>query len=320
MAVTPVQVPVSTSVPTLTLAAGSAGGLAAASTIDPVNDYLSIYTASSVATQGISRNTLLGITGSPVGTNDSQTLTNKTLTNPTINAATLSGNFIGTYTLAGTPTFPASVATLTGSQTLTNKTLTSPTITSPTITNATISSDALTGFTVANSGTLLGISVAGGVVQTANSVLGAAITNSSVTSSKLNLGLQTSNNVTSATTTSGTYVTQLSDSVTNAVTVTIGTNGLALVIVSFFGFVTGNTADLYASFVASGTNTVAVSDNNAVVYGVGPSGGGSGVNAGTSKITTLTGLTPGSTTFTLQYRATGGTLTASQRSITVIPF
>lgn len=36
-----------------------------------------------------------GLTGSVVGTTDTQTLTNKTLTNPTINGATFSGNVTG---------------------------------------------------------------------------------------------------------------------------------------------------------------------------------------------------------------------------------
>lgn len=42
-----------------------------------------------------------GLTGSIVGTSDSQTLSNKTLTSPTINAGALSGTFTGTPTLSG---------------------------------------------------------------------------------------------------------------------------------------------------------------------------------------------------------------------------
>ena len=61
-----------------------------------------------------------------VGTDATQTLTNKTLTAPV-----LSGTITGTYTLGGTPTFPSTVVTTTGTQTLTNKTLTSPTLTTP---------------------------------------------------------------------------------------------------------------------------------------------------------------------------------------------
>ncbi len=51
-----------------------------------------------------------------------------TLTNKTITAPVLSGTVTGTYTLGGTPTFPSTVVTTTGTQTLTNKTLTAPTL------------------------------------------------------------------------------------------------------------------------------------------------------------------------------------------------
>lgn len=76
-----------------------------------------------------------GITGSFVGTTDTQTLTNKTVTGGTVNATTLQQG--------GVP-----AVTTTGTQTLTNKTLTSPaintaTITSPTITVAAAGSIAL---------------------------------------------------------------------------------------------------------------------------------------------------------------------------------
>jgi hypothetical protein len=170
MSVVPTNVAVGTSVPTLTLAAGTTGGVAVANSIDAANDYLLIYTASAIATQGINRNTLLGLSSAPVGINDSQTLTNKTLTSPTINGATLSGTLSGTYTIGGTPTFPSSVATLTGSQTLTNKILTSPTINAPTITNATISADTVSGFTTSNTGTIYGISVTTGAISSALSL------------------------------------------------------------------------------------------------------------------------------------------------------
>ena len=139
--------------------------LPVANSIDPVNDYVPIYTASATATQAINRNTYLNLSSQPVGLTDTQTLTNKTLTSPTISSPTLSGTTAGTFTLGGTITFPTSVVQLTSTQTLTNKTLTSPTINSPTITNATISADAITGYTTSNSGTIYGISVSTGNVS-----------------------------------------------------------------------------------------------------------------------------------------------------------
>jgi len=154
--------------------------LPTASTIDATNDILPIYTSSSAATQGINRNTFLNLSSAPVGLTDIQTLTNKTLTSPTINGATLSGTISGTYTLGGTPTFPSTVVSTAGVQTLTNKTLTSPTINSPTITNATLTTDTVTGYTVSNSGTVYGIPITTGVINTAGTINGASLVASSV--------------------------------------------------------------------------------------------------------------------------------------------
>lgn len=52
-----------------------------------------------------------------------ESLSNKTLASPV-----LSGTITGTYTIGGTPTFPATVVLTTATQTLTNKTLTAPII------------------------------------------------------------------------------------------------------------------------------------------------------------------------------------------------
>ena len=159
-----------------------------ASTIDAVNDELVIWTNSLSAVQNINRNTFLNLSSQPVGLTDSQTLTNKTLTSPTVSSPTLSGTLAGTYTIGGTPTFPASVTQNTVSQTLTNKTLTSPTITSPTITNATISADTLTGYTVSNTGTIYGIPVTTGVINTAGTINGASLVANSVTNASILTG------------------------------------------------------------------------------------------------------------------------------------
>ena len=172
--------------------------LTAASSIDPIADYLPIVTANINTTQKINRNTLLGITSSPVGISDTQTLTSKTLTSPTISGPTLSGTVTGTYTLGGTPTFPSTVVLTTGTQTLSGKTLTSPTINSPTITNASISADTLTGYTTSNSGTIYGLSVTTGKISgtsiTSSTITGSQIAPSTIATSNIASGVLAYNN------------------------------------------------------------------------------------------------------------------------------
>lgn len=160
--------------------------LPTAVSIDGVQDILPIYTNSATATQGINRNTLLGLASAPVGLTDTQTLTNKVLTTPTINGATLSGTLSGTYTIGGTPTFPNTVVSTTGSQTLTNKVLTSPTIT-----NASLTADAITGFSSANTGSIYGISVTSGTINSA-AITSASIADSLITPRMLLTGTGTS--------------------------------------------------------------------------------------------------------------------------------
>jgi hypothetical protein len=75
----------------------------------------------------------------PVGTTETQVLTNKDLSSATNTLSTSVVTLTGTQTLtnkdlsSSTNTLSTSVVTLTGSQTLTNKTLTSPVITTPTV-------------------------------------------------------------------------------------------------------------------------------------------------------------------------------------------
>jgi hypothetical protein len=77
-----------------------------------------------------------GLTGTVVGTTDTQTLSGKTLTTPMVNGATISGTVTSTATITGGTVNATTLqqggvqaVTTTGSQTLSNKTLTSPTIT-----------------------------------------------------------------------------------------------------------------------------------------------------------------------------------------------
>lgn len=144
--------------------------------VDRAADYFEIADASdSNASKRTSINSMLDLTSHPVGINDVQTLTNKTLTAPTISGPTLSGTISGTYTIGGTVTFPSAVATLTGSQTLTNKTLTSPTITSPTITNPTLTVDTISEFTAANGVVIDGVTLKDSNVSATNVTAGGTL-------------------------------------------------------------------------------------------------------------------------------------------------
>jgi len=158
-------------------------GLDPIPSVDRATDLLYIVDTSGGSSNRVTPNTLLGISGSPVGTTDTQTLTNKTITSPTVSSPTLSGTISGTYTFGGTPTFPSSVVTLTGTQTLTNKTLTSPTINTPTISNASITADSVSGHTSANTGSVYGVGITSGVITGANSVSGGALTANSINAS-----------------------------------------------------------------------------------------------------------------------------------------
>lgn len=159
--------------------------------VDRAADLLYIVDTSAGTSNKVTPNGLLGITGAPVGDTDSATLTNKTITSPNISGPVLSGTVTGTYTIGGTPTFPSSVVTLTGSQTLTNKILTSPTINTPTITNPTLTTDTVSEFTSGNGVNVDGLNIKDSKLNTANSVVTASITDAAVTPAKLVAGTGT---------------------------------------------------------------------------------------------------------------------------------
>jgi hypothetical protein len=97
------------------------------------------------------------------------------------------------------------------------------------------------------------------------------------------------------------------------VTVTIPASGKALVILTgqLFGS-TGNSA-AFMSVAVSGATTVAASDANSLRVA-----GNDAVRASATAL--ITGLTPGSNTFTAKYKQVGsGTATFSDRNIVVIP-
>lgn len=132
--------------------------------IDRAADKLFVLDATGPTNGMNTINSVLGITGSPIGTTDSQTMTNKTITAPAISSPVVSGTITGTYTIGGTPTFPSTVVLTTGTQTLTNKTLPSAVIDQATITRPTLSLDAIAEYTAAAGVTVDGMLIKDGTV------------------------------------------------------------------------------------------------------------------------------------------------------------
>jgi len=116
-----------------------------------------------------------------------------------------------------------------------------------------------------------------------------------------------------ATTASTSYVTGMTgDGTALSVTLTTGTTALVMISGQIFNSGAGNAS--YISVSVSGATTLAAADAQSAAANVG------GVNYGQSLNRTqiITGLTPGTNTFTLNYRVGAGTGSHNNRDITVV--
>lgn len=162
--------------------------------IDGAADFLAIDTASPSATNKISRNILLGVTGQPADISSVQTFTNKVIGNT--NTVTLKDTLftlqddgdtskqakfqLSGFTTATTRTFTLpnvtdTLVSLTATQTLTNKTITAPAITGGTIDNSTITVDSIAGHTSSTIVTVANLQISNGVLNSANAVTATSI-------------------------------------------------------------------------------------------------------------------------------------------------
>jgi hypothetical protein len=129
-------------------------------------------------------------------------------------------------------------------------------------------------------------------------------------------GAATASVATQESTTSSTYADLTTT--TDSVTVTIGASGKAIVFLSAQMQNGTSTAYAWMGCAISGASTVAASGARAIMYQNVFTGGSPQAQYGSPYL--VTGLTAGSTTFKLKYRAAGGgTASFNNRNIAVIP-
>lgn len=118
------------------------------------------------------------------------------------------------------------------------------------------------------------------------------------------------NAIGSSTTTSTTYG-NLADAVTTSVSTGTGTMALVSIYANINNSANGNRT--WMSYAVSGATTIAADDSRSINHS-----SNQGMRWGSTFL--VTSLTPGTNTFTLQYRVTAGTGSFSIRRIAVIPF
>ena len=139
------------------------------------------------------------------------------------------------------------------------------------------------------------------------------LADASVTTNKLALGLQSSEVTANESTTSTSYVALTT---AQAVTVTVPASGIVLLNFSCYARNTTGGAVMYAGCEISGANTVSLGGFQST------SNEGALLSASFTSLTfsrLITGLTPGSTTFTMKFGVSAGTGSFSGRRLSVIP-
>jgi hypothetical protein len=116
-------------------------------------------------------------------------------------------------------------------------------------------------------------------------------------------------------TTQTTTSTSYTDLATAGPSVTVTTGTKALVIVGAFSYNSAVGNSSFMSAAVSGASTVAASDD--ICFSYAPATSNTDISRA-SRAILLTGLTAGSNTFTAKYRASGGTASFGNRTITVI--
>ena len=139
-----------------------------------------------------------------------------------------------------------------------------------------------------------------------------ALLNTTVTADKLNLGPTKKTVSTSETTNSTGYVALATAQSTS---ITVGANGLLLIGIKTTLQNDTITQEAHMSFAMSGTNTLSASDANDIMY-ITPT---AGYYVRPGAVFLMTGLNPGATTVTAQFRVSGGIGTFSQRDLWAVP-
>lgn len=159
-------------------------------------------------------------------------------------------------------------------------------------------------------GTLKAGSVDNTAVLADNIITTAKISDTQITPNKLNLGAATAT-VNIAESTSSTSLTDLTTT-TDQVTLTVGAHGLALVLIEATAF--NSNVGEYSQVSVNVTGASTVTNQLAILDKASSVG-----EKQLSGFKLYTGLNPGSTTFKMKYKVTGGTGTFGARGIVVIP-